>query len=124
MAATILLCDNEEPLRALVRATFVGENYEFVEARDGEEALDLARTMHPDLILLDMMMPGHSGLEVLVELRNEPAFARTPVIMLTARTQAADRDAAAAAGADRFLAKPFRPGELMALVDEVLAARA
>lgn len=119
----MLVCDNEEALRALVRATFVGGDYRIVEARDGDESLDLARSVRPDLILLDVMMPGRSGLEVLAELRADPKLAETPVIMLTARAQLSDQDAARAAGADHFLAKPFSPRELAALVEETLDER-
>ena len=123
MAATILVCDNEDALLALIRATFDHEDYAIVEARDGDESLDRARTAAPDLMLLDVMMPGRSGLEVLRELRNDPALARMPVIMLTARAQAADLEAAKAAGADRFLAKPFSPAQLAELVEDLLAER-
>lgn len=118
----MLVCDNEEALRALVAATLEGAGYELVEARDGEEALAQARAVRPDLILLDMMMPVHTGLEVLAELRADPELADTPVVMLTARAQLADREAALAAGADRFLAKPFSPLELAGLVAELLPA--
>ena len=117
----ILVCDNEDVLRDLVRASLGGNGYNLVEARDGDEALALARDTKPDLVLLDMMMPGRSGLDVLAELRADPELAETPVVMLTARTQAADREAAAEAGADRFLTKPFSPLQLAALVEEMLA---
>jgi CheY-like chemotaxis protein len=120
MTVTVLVCDNEEPLRALVRATLDGAGYEIVEARDGDEALERARSLRPDLILLDMMMPGRSGIEVLGELQADPATAGIPVLMLTARAQAADREAATRAGASRFLAKPFSPRELATLVEELL----
>ena len=122
--ATVLICDDEDVLRALVRATLDGGTHSIVEACDGEEALEQARRVHPDVILLDMMMPGKSGVDVLAELRRDPAVAETPVIMLTARTQAADREAAALVGATRFLAKPFSPSELAASVDELVSARA
>lgn len=118
----ILVCDNEDVLRDLVRASLGGNGYDLVEARDGDEALALARDTKPDLVLLDVMMPGRSGLDVLAELRADPELAGTRVVMLTARTQAADREAAAAAGADRFLTKPFSPLELAALVEDMLAA--
>lgn len=121
MPPTVLVCDNEEPLRALVVATLDGI-YEMVEARDGDEALEVTRRVRPDLILLDMMMSGRSGLEVLEELRADPELAAIPVVMLTARTQAADREAAERAGATRFLAKPFSPLELMRTVEELLAS--
>jgi CheY-like chemotaxis protein len=117
----ILICDNEEPMRALVRASLALEDYEIVEARDGDEALERARTLRPDLIVLDVQMPGRTGFEVLQELRADPELARTPVLMLTARAQASDREAAAAVGADRYLPKPFSPVELAAVVEELLA---
>ncbi len=120
MAATVLICDDEDVLRALVRATLDGDGYQLVEARDGDESLELAKRLRPDLILLDMMMPGRSGLEILGELRDDPVFRTTPVLMLTARTQSSDREAAARLGADRFLAKPFSPRELVSVVDELL----
>jgi two-component system, OmpR family, phosphate regulon response regulator PhoB len=120
VVATVLLCDDEEVLRQLVRATLDNGEYSIVEATDGDESLELARRLRPDLIVLDMMMPGRSGLEVLQELRGDPNLGSTPVIMLTARARQADREAAAAAGADRYLAKPFSPLELISLVEELL----
>jgi CheY-like chemotaxis protein len=119
--AVVLVCDNEEPLRALVRAALAGSGCEIAEARDGDESVEAARRLRPDLIVLDVMMPGRSGLEVLKELRADASFADTPFVMLTARAQPTDREAAAAAGADRFVAKPFSPLELAQLVDELLA---
>jgi CheY-like chemotaxis protein len=118
MRPTVLVCDDEAVLRSLIGAA-LGSDYDLLEARDGDEVLEQARARRPDLIILDMMMPGKSGLDVLPELRSHPELASTPVVMLTARTQAADRDAAASAGADRFLAKPFSPLEL-SLVAELL----
>jgi CheY-like chemotaxis protein len=115
----VLICDDEAVLRTLVRAS-LDPAYEIAEAADGVESLELARALHPDLIVLDMMMPDKSGLEVLAELRTDPALSETPVVMLTARAQAADRVAAAAGGADRYLAKPFSPLELAATVAELL----
>jgi len=119
----ILLCDNEQSLRTLMRASLDGLGHEIHEATTGDEGLRLARELAPDLVLLDMMMPGRSGLEVLQELRADPSFADTAVVMVTARVQADDREAAMAAGADGFLLKPFRPAELVALVSELLDAR-
>jgi CheY-like chemotaxis protein len=124
MAATILVCDNEPALRGLVRATLESDEYEIVEARDGDESVDLAEKVRPDLIVLDMMMPGRTGLEVLDHLRAQEDLRETPVVMLTARAQLADRDAANGAGADRFLSKPFSPLELMTVVEELLDAHA
>ncbi|MBD0349217.1 MAG: response regulator [Thermoleophilia bacterium] len=121
MRQKVLVCDNEDVLRALVRAALDTSDYDLFEARDGDESLELARAERPDAIVLDMMMPGKTGLEVVAELRADDQLAKTRVLMLTARAQAADRDAALAAGADRFLAKPFSPLELMTVVEELLA---
>jgi CheY-like chemotaxis protein len=120
MSSKVLVCDNEDALRALVRGALDLGDYEIVEARDGDESLDLARSCDPDLIVLDMMMPGRTGLEVLTELRTEDRFMATPVIMLTARAQAQDRQAALDAGVSRFLPKPFSPLELASVVEELL----
>lgn len=120
MRRTILVADDEAVLRALVRATLSSAGYDVLEAADGDEALELARSARPDLIVLDRMMPGRSGLDVLHELQAEPELAATPVVMLTARTRAADREAAAAAGAVRFVAKPFSPRELVRIVADLL----
>jgi two-component system response regulator MtrA len=118
---TVLVCDDEPVLRMLVRATLGLGDYTVVEARDGDEALERIRSDHPDLIVLDMMMPGRSGADVLVELRSDPTTAETPVIMLTARAQTSDREAMNRAGADHYLTKPFSPIGLAALVEELLA---
>ena len=118
----MLVCDDEAVLRELVRATLGQGRYTVVEARDGHEALAQARSERPDVILLDVMMPGCSGDDVLRELRSDPATAATPVIMLTARTQAGDGEATDADGADHYLSKPFSPSGLAALVAEVLSA--
>jgi CheY-like chemotaxis protein len=119
---TVLVCDDEPVLRMLVRAALDQSGYTVVEACDGDEALACTRSELPDLILLDMMMPGRSGRDVLRELRADPATAGTPVIMLTARAQASDREAMNVAGADHYLTKPFSPIGLAALVGEVLGA--
>jgi CheY-like chemotaxis protein len=120
---TILVCDDEEAMRALMRAALDLLGCEIVEARDGDEALALAQSGRPDLIVLDMMMPGRTGLEVLAELRRDAEFADTPVIVLTARAQASDREAAALVGASRFITKPFSPRELCASVEQLLNGR-
>ena len=120
MPPKVLVCDNEEALRSLVRGALDLGDYDIVEARDGDESVDLARSFDPDLIVLDMMMPGRTGLEVLAALRGDGRFDATPVIMLTARTQANDRQAAADAGVSRFLPKPFSPLELASIVEELL----
>ena len=120
MPPKVIICDDEDVLRRLVRASLREGGYELIDAADGEEALELARREEPDLILLDLMMPGRTGLEVLTCLQEDPLLASIPVVMLTARTQEADRLAAASAGVRRFLPKPFSPSELGAVVHELL----
>lgn len=116
----VLICDNEAVLRGLVVASLEREDYDLAEAVDGDDALDRARTLEPDLIILDMMMPGRSGLDVLRELRAEERLGATPVVMLTARAQASDVTAAKAAGTDHFVTKPFSPAALAELVRSIL----
>jgi DNA-binding response OmpR family regulator len=121
MRPKILICDDEDVLRRLVRATLARGDYDLIEARDGDEAVEVAEAEQPQLILLDMMMPRRTGIHVLEHVRANPALAATPVIMLSARTQETDRAAADDAGATFFLPKPFSPSELAALVARTLA---
>jgi len=116
-ARTILICEDEPTLRELVRAV-LGPGYRYVEAADGAEALELAASTVPDLVLLDLMLPGTSGFDVLKRIRATPALAATPIVILTAWTHV--EPAALAAGADRFVPKPFEPDALEAIVRELL----
>jgi CheY-like chemotaxis protein len=119
--ATVLICDDEPSLRELIRIS-LGGPYEIVEADDGERSLELARLVRPDVMILDMMMPRLSGLEVLSAVRQEEELADTRVIVLTA--QPATREQALRAGADIVMVKPFEPEAIAAAVEEVLADRA
>lgn len=116
-AATILVCDDDPSLRELVRAV-LGPSYRFLEAADGTEALALARDEHPDLIVLDVMLPGLSGIEVLEALRIDDELSDMRVVVITAWSHA-EIDAQVA-GADRFVSKPFDPDDLSAAVEELL----
>jgi two-component system, OmpR family, phosphate regulon response regulator PhoB len=116
-AKTILICEDDQNLRQLVRV-ILGDGYRFVEAHNGPEALELALELRPDLIILDLMLPGSSGLEVLTELREQLPAAETPVVVMSAWGHA--DQAALDAGADRFVAKPFEPEQLATIVTEVL----
>jgi CheY-like chemotaxis protein len=119
--ATVLICDDEPSLRELIRISLDGP-YEFVEADDGEESLELALRVRPDVVILDMMMPRRSGLEVLTALRQDEELADMRVIVLTA--QPATREQALQAGADVVMVKPFEPEQIAAAVQEVLAKQA
>jgi two-component system phosphate regulon response regulator PhoB len=114
---TILICEDDQNLRQLVRV-ILGEGYRFVEADTGHEALELALEIRPDLVILDLMLPGASGLDVLRSLRKDLPGGDTPVIVMSAWGHA--DQAALEAGADRFLPKPFEPEDLTAMVEEVL----
>jgi CheY-like chemotaxis protein len=121
LLATVLICDDEPSLRELIRISLDGP-YRFVEAHDGESSLEVARSERPDVVILDMMMPRRSGLEVLRTLRQEEELADIPVIVLTA--QPATREQALHEGADVVMVKPFEPEQITAAVEEVLAEKA
>ncbi len=104
-------------MRELLRIV-LGAEYEIDEASDGSEALDLVRELEPDLVVLDVMMPGRSGLDVLAEMRADPVLAGIPVIVITAWDHV--QPDVLAAGADRFFLKPFEAEELKAAVAELL----
>ena len=117
----ILIADDEPSLRLLVRATLsANKSFELLEAFDGNEALNKAQKELPDLILLDVMMPGLSGFEVCERLKNDPKTKNIVIIMLTAKGQQSDRDWAISVGTDYFLTKPFSPIELFNLIEKIL----
>jgi DNA-binding response OmpR family regulator len=118
--ATVLICDDEPSLRELIRISLDGP-YSFAEADDGEKSLEIARRLRPDVVILDMMMPRLSGLEVLSEIRGDQMLAETAVIVLTA--QPSTKDEALRCGADIVMVKPFEPEQITAAVEEVLAGR-
>jgi DNA-binding response OmpR family regulator len=114
---TILICEDEPALRELVRASLDGD-YRFVEASDGYVALQLAREMSPDAVILDLMLPGLGGLEVLAELRSDEQLSGTPVLVITAWSET--RQDLVDAGADDFLPKPFDPDQLRVKLEKLL----
>lgn len=115
----LLIVDDEEGVRSLVRMTLQSESYEILEASDGTRALELAREHRPELILLDIAMPGVSGLEVCEELKRDPETSGVTVVMLTARAQEVDRGRGEEAGADDYFTKPFSPMALLEKVEQV-----
>jgi DNA-binding response OmpR family regulator len=118
----LLVADDDEDILTLVQLRLSRSGYEVVVARDGEEALRLTREKHPDLAVLDWMMPKASGVEVLRALRADAQTSDIPVILLTARASEADIEEGLAAGADDYIAKPFSPQELAARIQVILAA--
>jgi CheY-like chemotaxis protein len=121
-APVILICDDEPSLRELMRVS-LRSDYAFAEAAGAAEAIELLDTVRPNLVLLDVMMPGGSGLSVLEHLRRSPELRDTPVVVISAFTAERDHLAAHDAGATSFLKKPFDPEELESLVEELLASR-
>jgi CheY-like chemotaxis protein len=107
-----------------VSATIASDQYRVIEAADGDEAWRLLQMYRPSVVLLDVQMPGRTGLELTREIKLDPSLQRTKVILLTARTQEADVHAGMAAGADLYLTKPFSPLELLTVVEEALGLAA
>jgi two-component system, OmpR family, phosphate regulon response regulator PhoB len=120
MSARLLLVEDDPHLVRLLQWHFEREAFEVVHTPDGDEALLLAKKSPPDIVLLDWMIEGPSGLEVCRRLRRCPATAALPIIMVTARGEEADRIRGLEAGADDYVTKPFSPGELVARVGAVL----
>jgi two-component system, OmpR family, phosphate regulon response regulator PhoB len=116
----ILLVEDDAALAELLIYHFTREEFEVQRTPDGEEAMLLAQESPPDLVLLDWMIEGVSGLEVCRRLRRAPATAAVPIIMLTGRTEEADRVKGLENGADDYVTKPFSPRELIARVRAVL----
>lgn len=117
----LMIADDENGIRTLVRMTLENERYEILEASDGPEALRVAREHRPDLLLLDVEMPGMTGIEVCRALKQDPQTTGIMVVMLTAKAEEADRLEGEASGADDYITKPFSPVALMRKVDEVFS---
>ena len=121
MPNKILLADDEEDVLELLTATLENdERYVLLLARDGEEALEIARAEKPDLFFLDILMPKMNGYEVCQALKKDPSTKQIKVIILTALAQQVDWERAMDAGADGYLTKPFSPTALLKRVDDLL----
>ena len=114
---TVLVVDDEEAIAEAVRARLASEGFRVVVAFDGPQAIERARADRPDLVVLDLMLPGMDGLEVCKEIQRDEWV---PVLMLTARTEEADKVAGFAVGADDYLTKPFSLRELVVRVKAIL----
>ena len=115
----ILICDDEPLLRELMRVALVGD-YAFEEAGSVDEAIEAAQAFRPDVALVDVMMPGGSGLEIIRQLSADPELRHARCIVVSAFAGDSDRREAQEAGADAFLAKPFDPDDLSATVEALL----
>ncbi len=117
----VLIVEDQADIRKLIRMTLEFEPYEIFEAADGAEGLRKAIEVVPDLMLLDVMMPGDlDGLQVCSQVRANPALQGTRVVLLTARGQVKDRDAGQHAGADDYLIKPFSPLQLIETIERLM----
>lgn len=117
----ILLVDDEEKVRGLLEVTLSMGKFEILHASSGKEGLRKARKFMPDIILLDIMMPGRlDGIEVCRLLKKDPATKDIYIIMLTAKGQQADKKKGFAVGADEYFVKPFSPVDLMDKIDKIL----
>lgn len=122
MAATILIAEDYDDNRELLRVLLSAVGYEITEARDGHECLSMARASHPDLIMIDLSMPGLDGWGVFKELRSDAKTTHIPCIAVTAHT---DTHCARAleTGFDAFVSKPFRTQEMLATVKRIIAQK-
>ncbi len=116
----VLIADDEPVVRSIVRMALESDRYELVEAADGWETLSQVHSAQPDVILLDIMMPGLDGLAVCRALKGNPDTAGITVIMLTAKAAGADISEGYETGADFYITKPFAPDALLALVERAL----
>jgi two-component system phosphate regulon response regulator PhoB len=119
---TVLIGDDDPNLRLLINLTLDTPEFEVIEAVNGRDVLRVLEEKHVDLIVLDWMMPGMTGIEVVRELRALPETASVPIVMLSARTRDGDLLQAMEAGVQHYLIKPFSPIELLETVERALSA--
>jgi two-component system phosphate regulon response regulator PhoB len=124
MTATILVVEDEPAIQELISCNLELAGHQALRAENAEQALEMVRTALPDLVVLDWMLPGMSGIEFARKLRADKRTQEVPLIMLTARAEEADKLAGLESGADDYLTKPFSPRELNARVKAVLRRRA
>jgi len=113
----VLVVDDEEYIQHILNFSFGAEGYEVITAADGEEAVTVARSEKPDIIVLDIMMPKMDGYEACKQIKADPQTQNIPVILLTAKGREVDRKLGAEAGADDYVVKPFSPGRLIERVE-------
>ena len=118
---TILVADDEHDIRELVAYRLSRSGYTIIEARDGQEAFELAADQPPDMAVLDVMMPRLNGFDLTERLRHTPATRQLPILLMSASVQEADISRGIAAGADGYLTKPFTPDQLLTRVRDVLS---
>jgi two-component system alkaline phosphatase synthesis response regulator PhoP len=120
MKETLLIVEDEKDIVKMLEYNLKKEGFKVLSSRDGEDALDSAARHHPDLVILDLMLPGIDGLEVCKRLKADAKTAAIPVIMLTAKSRESDKIVGLELGADDYVTKPFSPRELIARIKAVL----
>lgn len=123
MAKRVVIVEDEPNIIEAISFILSRDGWEVTTHANGITAVDAVRAANPDALLLDVMLPGKSGYDILKELRADPAFAGLPVLMLTARGQKKDRELADALGVTRFMTKPFSNTELRAALGEITSGR-
>lgn len=121
MGRRVLLIEDEPNIIEAIRFLLTRDGWQVDTHSDGSDAVDVIRAANPDLVILDLMLPGRSGMDILRDLRAIPEFGALPVLMLTARGQSRDRDMAERAGVSRFMTKPFSNAEVLTAVRDLLA---
>jgi len=121
--ATILVCEDDPSLRLLFRLTLEPHGYRVAEAGDGRSGIELASSIGPDLVVVDMGLPDCSGIEVVRAIRGNPALEQTPILMATGSMQPGDRLTAEDAGVNAFLYKPFNMIRLVTEIQRLLGRR-
>ncbi len=121
MGRHVLLIEDEANITEAIRFLLTRDGWQVDTHADGSDAVEVIRAADPDLVILDVMLPGKSGMDILRELREGEATRDLPVLMLTARGQSRDRDMAEKAGVSRFMTKPFSNAEVLTAVRDLLA---
>lgn len=121
MSRNVLLIEDEPNIIEAIRFLLTRDGWQVSTHSEGSDAVDVVRDAAPDLVILDMMLPGKSGMDILRELRAEDRFQDLPVLMLTARGQLRDREMAEKAGVSRFMTKPFSNTEVLTAVRDLVS---
>ena len=120
MMTRVLTVDDSKTMRDMLAVTLRTAGYDVLQAENGQEGLDSIRSLHPGLVLLDVMMPTMNGYDVCKAVRENPEFDDVKIILLTAKGQEADRERGINVGATQYLTKPFDPDELLNIAKEML----
>lgn len=117
MAHTIIVADDDPDILSIVSMSLETQGWDVHKAANGREAVDLAKEFHPDLILMDMMMPVMSGYEAIVELKGDDTTREIPIVGLSAKAMATDMERATDVGIDGYITKPFRIAQVLSVIE-------